>query len=45
MLVLPKKHTDTPIEQTKTNPQGTTEFKLSRRMEILPFSRRLDLSQ
>ena len=36
MLLLIKKHTDTLIEQTKTKPQKTLEFKLNK--QILTFS-------
>ena len=32
-LLLIKKRTDTLIEQTKTKPQETLEFKLNRRMQ------------
>ena len=31
---LTKKHTDTLIEQTKTKPQETLEFKMSKQMQI-----------
>ena len=39
LLLLIKKHTDTLIEQTKTKPQGTPEFKRNKQMQtfsILP---------
>ena len=32
MLLLLKKHTDTMIEQTKTRPQETLEFKMNKQM-------------
>ena len=37
-LRLIKKHTDTPIEQTKTKPQKTLEFELNSQTEIFPFN-------
>ena len=33
-----KKHTDTLIEQTKTKPQGTLEFKMNKQMQTFPFN-------
>ena len=38
MLFLIKEHTDTLIEQTKTKPQETLEFKLNKQMETFSFS-------
>ena len=37
MLLLIKKHTDLSIEQTKTKPRETLEFKLNKQMETFPF--------
>ena len=37
VLVLTKKYTDTLIEQTKTKPQETLEFKLNKQKETFPF--------
>ena len=34
MLLLIKKHTDTLIEQTKTKPQETLEFKMNKQTQI-----------
>ena len=33
LLLLIKKHTDTLIEQTKTKPQETLEFKMNKQMQ------------
>ena len=38
LLLLIKKHTDTLIEQTKTKPQETLEFKLNKQMQTFSFS-------
>ena len=38
MLLLSKKLTDTLIEQTKTKPQETLEFKLNKQLETFSFS-------
>ena len=38
MLLLIKKHTDTLIEQTKTKPQGTLEFKKNKQMQTFSFN-------
>ena len=38
MLLLIKKHTDTLIEQTKTKPQATLEFKMIRSKQTFSFS-------
>ena len=37
LLVLIKKHTDKLIEQTKTKPQGTLEFKKNKQMQTFSF--------
>ena len=38
MLLLIKKHTNILIEQTKSKPQGTIEFKMNNQMETFSFS-------
>ena len=38
MLLLIKKHTDTLIEQTKTRPRETQEFKMKKQMETFSYS-------
>ena len=38
LLLLNKKHTDTLIEQTKSKPQKTFEFKLNKQMETFSFN-------
>ena len=38
MLLLIKKHRDTLIEQTKTKPQETLEFKIKKQMQNFPFN-------
>ena len=38
LLLLIKKHTDTLIEQTKTKPHGTLEFKMSKQLQKLSFN-------
>ena len=38
MLLLYKKHTNTLIEQTKSKPQKTLEFKLNKQMETFSFN-------
>ena len=37
LLLLFKKHTDTLIEQTKTEPQETLEFKMNKSKQIFSF--------
>ena len=37
-LLLIKKHTDTLIEQTKTKPQETLEFKMIKQMQTFSFN-------
>ena len=43
LLLLIKKHTDTLIEQTKTRPQETVEFKMNKQRQIFPFNPPLNL--
>ena len=43
LLVLIKKHTDTLIEQTKTRPQETLEFKMNKQMQSFPFDPPINL--
>ena len=43
LLLLIKKHTDTLIEQTKTKPQETLEFKMNKQMQTFPFNPPIDL--
>ena len=43
LLLLIKKHTDTLIEQTKTKPQETLEFKLNKQMQIFSFNPPINL--
>ena len=38
LLLLIKKHTDTLIEQTKTKPQETLEFKMNKQRQIFSFN-------
>ena len=38
MLLLIKKHTDTLIEQTRTKPQETLEFKMNKQMQTFSFN-------
>ena len=38
LLLLNKKHTDTLIEQTKTKPQKTLEFKMNKQMQSFSFN-------
>ena len=38
LLLLIKKHTDTLIEQTKSRPQETLEFKKNKQMQTFSFS-------
>ena len=45
MLLLIKKQTDTLIEQTKSRPQETLEFKLNKRMETFSFSPPINLAE
>ena len=43
LLLLIKKHTDTLIEQTKTKPRETLEFKMKKQMETFSFSPPINL--
>ena len=43
LLLLIKKHTDTLIEQTKTKPQETLEFKMNKQMQVFSFSPPINL--
>ena len=43
LLLLIKKHTDTLIEQTKTKPQETLEFKMSKQMQTYSFNPPINL--
>ena len=43
LLLLIKKHTDTLIEQTKTKPQETLEFKMNKQMQTFSFSPSINL--
>ena len=43
LLLLIKKHTDTLIEQTKTRPQVTLEFKMKKQMQTFSYKPPLNL--
>ena len=43
LLLLNKKHTDTLIEQTKTRPQATLEFKIDKQMQTFSFNPPINL--
>ena len=43
LLLLIKKHTDTLIENTKTKPQETLEFKMNKQMQIFSFNPLINL--
>ena len=43
LLLLIKKHTDTLIEQTKTKPQETLEFKMNKQMQTFSFNSPISL--
>ena len=43
LLLLIKKHTDTLIEQTKTKPQETLEFKMNKQMQRFSFNPPINL--
>ena len=45
LLLLIKKRTDSLIEQTKTKPQETLEFKLNKQMETFSFNPPINLSE
>ena len=43
LLILIKKHTDTLIEQTKTKPQETLEFKMNEQMQTFSYNPPINL--
>ena len=43
LLLLIKKHTDTLIEQTKTKPQETLEFRMDKQMQTFSFNPPINL--
>ena len=43
LLLLIKKHTDTLIQQTKTKPQETLEFKINKQMQTCSFNPPINL--
>ena len=43
LLLLIKKHTDTLIENTKTKPQETLEFKMDKQMQTFSFNPPINL--
>ena len=43
LLLLMKKHTDTLIEQTKTKPQETLQFKMNKQMQTFSFNPPINL--
>ena len=43
LLLLVKKHTDTLIEQTKTKPQKTLEFKMNKQLQSFWFNPPINL--
>ena len=43
LLLLIKKHTDTLIQQTKTKPQETLEFKINKQMQTFSFNPPINL--
>ena len=45
LLLSIKEQTDTLIEQSKTEPQETFEFKLNKQMEIFPYSPPINFSE
>ena len=45
LLLLMKKHTDTLIEQTKTKPQETIEFKIKKQMQTFSFNPPITLEE
>ena len=45
LLLLIKKHTDTLIEQTKTKPQETLEFKMNKQMQTFSFNPPTNLNE
>ena len=45
LLLLIKKHTNTLIQQTKTRPQETLEFKMTKQMQTYSFNLPINLSE
>ena len=45
LLFLKKKHTDKLIDQTKTKPKGTLEFKMNKQEEKFSFNPPINLSE
>ena len=45
LLLLIKKHTDMLIEQTKTKPQETLEFKIIKQMQTFSFNPPINLAE
>ena len=45
LLLLIKKHTDTLIEQTKTKPQETLEFKMNKQMQTFSSNPPINLDE
>ena len=45
LLLAITKHTDMLIEQTKTEPPETLDFKLNKQMETFPFNQSINLSE
>ena len=45
LLLIYKIHTDTLIEQTKTKPQETLEYKMSKQMQTFSFNPPINLSE
>ena len=43
LLLLIKKHTDILIQQTKTKPQETLEFKMNKQMQTFSFNPPINL--
>ena len=43
LLLLIKKHTDTLVEQTKTKPQETLEFKMNKQRQTFSFNQPINL--
>ena len=43
LLLLIKKHTDTLIQQTRTKPQETLEFKMNKQMQTFSFNPPINL--
>ena len=43
LLLLIKKHTHTLIQQTKTRPQETLEFKMNKQMQTFSFNKPINL--